>query len=132
MENEDIENDNEIECIHGNQNDTTDNDSEDNTNANTPGKNNGINMWIAAHTDDNATHEDKSCAQYARRNADNSRFYDIDDVPSCGPRKSHKEIKATAQKLVNKTIPTYICRSTGIRVHQELSDVEDLPPNRRR
>ena len=99
-------------------------------NPNLPGKNNSMNAWLDVQLNGNLTTEENQQVMYAKRNADTSRFMDIDDVPSRGPpTHTHAEIVRTAEYLMNNdNIP--ICRTTGIRVQGEISDDDPRPPHR--
>ena len=91
--------------------------------------NNGLTAWMDANLNSDFEH-DQQAVNYALRNADNSRYYDIDDIPSRRPHKKKNDIEVTAKKLVHNDITTYICRSTGVGLHEEISN-QELPPNRR-
>ena len=89
-------------------------------NPNIPGANNGMNAWVdvAMHGKD-MDREIIYDARYAKNNADNSMFYDIDDVPTRGPPKipdldrSIEELTETAKRLLNDQHVS-VCRNTGI------------------
>ena len=97
-------------------------------NPNLPGKNNSMNAWLDVQLNGNLTTEENQQVMYAKKNADTSRFMDIDDVPSRGPpTHTHAEIVRTAEYLMNNdNIP--ICRTTGIRVQGEINDDDPRPP----
>ena len=107
------------------------NDPEGCNNPNIPGRDTGLNAWIDGNINRNTFNEDEQTQiMYAKRNSDNSRFFDIDDVPSRGPitLASRKDIERTAHRLINDHSNS-ICRSTGIQLRGELSEDDVAPPN---
>ena len=101
-------------------------------NPNVPGQDNGLNAWLDAQLNgDTLNQEEMSQTVYAKKNSDNNRFFNIDDVPVRGPplARSRDEIQAIAQHMIdNQSIP--ICRSTGVRLQEPLNE-DRRPPHMR-
>ena len=56
-------------------------DTDGANNPNFEGENNGHNAWLDAQLSKDMDHDMINDTRYAKRNADQNRFYDIDDVP---------------------------------------------------
>ena len=112
-------------------------------NPNLPKQNNGLNAWIStniANTSIDSKEEDM--AKYAKKNADTSKFYDIDVVPQRGPitdnhplkidtdPESEKMIQKAKNLINNNDIP--ICRNTGVRRIEDHKSHQQVPSARAR
>ena len=101
-------------------------DTAGNNNPNVDGQDNGMNAWLdfkLNNSDMDA--EFKHDVTYAKRNSDNNRFYNIDDVPIRGPQGpppieddiqsviSISEATEMANALLNQD-NLVICRNTGM------------------
>ena len=92
-------------------------------NPNIPGQNNELNAWMDVTLNGEEIDDElRLDAAYAKRNFDNSRFHDIDDIPMCGPPKRYtdKDITvehatATANMLMNDS-NLRTCRKTGMKI----------------
>ena len=98
-------------------------------NPNIEGLDNGLNAWLDCELNEEEVDPELRCdARYAKRNSDNNRFYNIDDVPIRGPPGnlgddvesviSITEATERANELLNDD-NLYICRETGMRRHRE-------------
>ena len=101
-------------------------DPQGENNPNIAGQDNGANAWMDAQLNHDIDDEMKYDIRYAKRNLDNNKFYDIDDIPIRGPRQhgppmvedipsdiSVEEATNTAEKLMQDD-ELYICRYTGM------------------
>ena len=95
-------------------------------NPNVPGEDNGLNAWFDSQLNDDLTVEETVSVNYAKRNSDNNRCFDIDDVPMRGPHapkettenhplqlKYSNELAEQAKRLINDDNIS-ICRDTGL------------------
>ena len=91
-------------------------------NPNIPGQDNGLNAWMDVNLNNESTdHNLRIDASYAKRNSDNSRFYDVDHIPIQGPPPrddfpddmSVADAAAITERLLNDN-NLYTCRRTGI------------------
>ena len=93
-----------------------------------------MNAWLDAQLNGNTLDEEAIIqTAYVKRNSDNNRFYDIDNMASKGPvtQYTQKQIQETAKQLINNAGYTSICRNTGIRLRHDISEEEDMSPNQR-
>ena len=93
-------------------------------NPNIPGQDNGLNAWMDANLNQHEVVESLQIdANYAKRNSDQNRCHDIDDIPVRGPPTSAtlpmdisvEQATATANMLLNQN-NLYICRKTGMLI----------------
>ena len=87
------------------------------------GQDNGLNAWLDYELNKSDMDEEfQHDVVYAKRNSDNNKFYNIDDVPIRGPPRDDDDIKSvislkeateTANALLNED-DLFICRNTGI------------------
>ena len=91
-------------------------------NPNVPSQDNGLNAWMDATLNGEELDPDiRFNVNYAKKNSDNNRFKDIDDVPIQGPPKRYnmthnitlQQATATTNMLVNDS-NLRICRKTGM------------------
>ena len=80
----------------------------------------GYNAWLDVNLNQEDFNEEQiQSSQYARRNANNSRFFDIDDIPSRNPivsrETNREEIIERAHALTNND-NIDICRHTGMQI----------------
>ena len=98
-------------------------------NPNVSGEDNGMNAWLDMQL--NTTdfdHETTTQVKYAKKNSDNNRCYDIDDVPIKGPHKTQYDSDIQSVISVTEAIKTanelldddniVLCRNSGMRTHK--------------
>ena len=97
-------------------------------NPNVPGQDNGHNAWLDAQLNgEEIDNELLLQTTYAKKNSDQNRMYDIDDIPIRGPPKHYdipsdisiEEATQIAETLINEDHELYTCRSTGIMKAQQ-------------
>ena len=90
-------------------------------NPNVPGQDNGLNAWLDAQLNGPFDIDTQEQVHYAKRNSDNNKCYDIDDVPMQGPKQNAHPLNydptlaAQAKALINDDHIS-ICSNTGIRI----------------
>ena len=109
-------------------------------NPNVPGQDNGHNAWMDVQlneVDKDLQYE----VTYAKKNSDNNKFFDIDDIPIHGPRHHYDDIPSDvsvdgATEKVKKRIEgddLYICRNSGtMRRKQQERELQKCTEKHRR
>ena len=109
-------------------------------NPNVDGQDNGMNAWLDYELNKEDMDDDfRAQVVYAKRNSDNNRFYNIDDVPIKGPPRDDDDIQSlislteatnTANELLNDD-DLIICRKTGMMRKRNEASPERTQSKRR-
>ena len=92
-------------------------------NPNVPGEDSGLNAWLDSQMNNDLTTDEQVQVQYAKKNSDKNRCFDIDDIPIKGPGndKTHPIMMGKTKALAKKAKQLIdddnisICRQTGVR-----------------
>ena len=111
-------------------------------NPNITGCDNGANAWLDAQLNGEELDEEvKYLTNYAKKNSDRNRCYDIDDIPIKGPPTNEDDdiqsfISVTeAAETANALLiddDLYICRNTGMMRRRQESKERDKSPRKTR